>query len=87
MAAWLIPIWPFFDLGCTLSPAEFPRKEHRAEEVAKIAGVILGVAGGLVADRIGRESSLILLALPLSLAFLLACACHGRARGLRRASS
>ena len=92
IAAWLIPIWPFFNLGYTLSPAEFSREEHRgeamgAEEVAKNAGIILGIAGGLVADRIGRESSLILSALPLSLAFLLTCACYGRTRGLRRTSS
>ncbi|RLI08686.1 hypothetical protein DRO32_01910 [Candidatus Bathyarchaeota archaeon] len=73
LALWFVPIWPFFNLGYMLSPAEFSSEEERAEavgscEVMKSMGVLLGLLGGYVADLIGRERSLVLSAIPLSLA-------------------
>ncbi|GEM_PF-1509436 len=77
---WLLPIWPFFNLGCMLGPAELSEEEFRGEamgagEVAKNSGLLAGMLGGLVADTIGREESLVLSAVPLlsALAFTVAC--------------
>jgi len=82
---WLTPIWPFFNLGYMLSPAELSSEETRAEavgccEVVKNVGVLLGLFGGLVADAIGREEALLLSALPLGLALLPIAASYSSSR-------
>ena len=69
---WTVPVWPFFNLGYTLSPAEFSSEDVRGEavgacEVAKNLGVLSGMLGGLVADMVGRETSMLLSAFPLGL--------------------
>jgi len=75
VALWLAPVWPFFNLGYMLSPAELSSEETRAEavgccEVVKNVGVLLGLFGGLAADVMGREEALLLSALPLGLALI-----------------
>ncbi|RLI13526.1 hypothetical protein DRO33_01195, partial [Candidatus Bathyarchaeota archaeon] len=78
---WLLPVWPFFNLGYVLSPAEFSREDYRGEamganEVAKNVGVLLGMLGGLVADLLGREVALVLSAIPFGLALAFAITCY-----------
>lgn len=82
---WLAPVWPFFNLGYILSPAELSKEEVRGEamgasEVAKNFGVLSGLLGGLIADVIGRENSLLLTAIPFGLAIACMVACHKASR-------
>ena len=72
---WLTPIWSFFNLGYVLSPAEFTSEDVRGEamgacEVAKNLGVLVGLSGGFLADILGREVSLAISAIPISMAII-----------------
>ena len=83
---WLMPIWSFFNLGYVLSPAEFTSEDVRGEamgacEVAKNLGVLIGLSGGFLADVLGREASLAMSAVPISMALIpLAASKSRRAR-------
>ena len=83
---WLMPIWSFFNLGYVLSPAEFTGEDVRGEamgacEVAKNLGVLIGLSGGFLADVLGREASLAMSAVPISMALIpLAASKSRRAR-------
>ncbi|HDJ26022.1 MAG TPA: MFS transporter [Candidatus Bathyarchaeota archaeon] len=78
---WITPIWPFFNLGCMLSPAELSSEDVRGEamgagEVAKNLGVLSGVLGGILADALGREVALLLAAVPFGMALVCVGACY-----------
>jgi len=74
---WLVPLWPFYHIGVNSAASQLSNIHERGEALGAITtatnvSIILAFLGGIFADILGRETSMVLSAIPLMISTLIA---------------